>query len=342
MRASVTEQLWIDFDLDTAVFLDTISYWIKQNASNKQPRNFKDGRYWTYNTQEALAKMFPGWKRESIRRIIRNCVKNGLLIVGNYNKKGYDRTGWYSLTDKSIQYYTGLSVIMQLKPDNPIPDSCGDSNQACVGSNQAIPKLLPTVSNINITNSEFNNSHSSDNLANEQKADYLDDDEELNLHSQKGLNGSAVVDKSDYHNNQQTKRTVLTKKDHNSGIKENNSCSEQKARSKKAVNTNDELMAYIDVYREIFPNNPQPHKRVIATSLQKTLRTLIKRWPELDPNGKTLSVDAFRRYLQMLKLNAPKFSLGEYITQEGNRKKNNLETFARWNTVVKFLENAYS
>jgi hypothetical protein len=154
MIANVNEQLWIDFDLDTAVFLDTIAYWLKKNAANKQTRNFKDGRYWTYNTQEAFTKMFPGWKRESIRRIIRNCVKNGLLIVGNFNKKGYDRTGWYSLTDKAVEYYPSLWLIIQEKADNPGGVSCGDSNQACGDSNQPIPKQLPSSSNINITISD--------------------------------------------------------------------------------------------------------------------------------------------------------------------------------------------
>lgn len=98
----------------------------------------------------------------------------------------------------------------------------------------------------------------------------------------------------------------------------------------------------IAVYREVFPNNPQPHPRAIATSLQKTLQTLIKRWHELDPGGKEFDIQAFTRYMNALKTLAPKFSLGEYETQSGHKKKNNLETFARWNTLVKFLENQYS
>lgn len=150
MIANVNEQLWIDFDLDTAVFLDTIAYWIKKNAANKQEHNFHEGRYWTYNTLEAFTKMFPGWSIQTIRRIIRNCVKDGLLLTGNFNRKGYDRTGWYSLTDKAIEYYSGLFITVQETDENPSPDSSVGSNTSSVGSNRAIPKLLPT-SNINIT-----------------------------------------------------------------------------------------------------------------------------------------------------------------------------------------------
>lgn len=150
MIANVNEQVWIDFDLETAVFLDTIAYWLKKNAANEQPKNFKDGRYWTYNTQAAYQKMFPGWSRETIRRIIRNCQKNGLILIDNFNKKRFDKTCWYSLTDKALEYYPTLWLIIKNAP-NVDGASLVDSNQALVDSNQPIPKELPSVSNITIS-----------------------------------------------------------------------------------------------------------------------------------------------------------------------------------------------
>ncbi len=155
MIANVNEQMWIDFGLDSAVFLDTIAYWLKTNASNKQPRNFREGRYWTYNTLDALHTMFPGWSRDTIRGIIRKCVKNGLLIVGNFNKKKYDRTCWYTLTDKALEYYSALWLIIKQKADNPGGDSCGDLTTPSGEIPTPIPKLLPSSSiNTNTTNSE--------------------------------------------------------------------------------------------------------------------------------------------------------------------------------------------
>lgn len=104
-----------------------------------------------------------------------------------------------------------------------------------------------------------------------------------------------------------------------------------------------ELMkGMIEVYREEFPNNPQPHPKVISTSLEKVLRGLIKRWPEAAPDNTPISTQAFRNYLQYLKSNCPQFALGEWENVNGKRKKNGLETFARWNTFVKCLEGAYS
>ncbi len=111
---------------------------------------------------------------------------------------------------------------------------------------------------------------------------------------------------------------------------------------KKKQSSVEMMRQLIEVYRQEFPDNPQPHPTLISTSLHKTLSTLIKRWPEADPKGHPLDAETFQRYLEHLRLSAPKFSLGEYVTKDGNKKKNNMETFCRWNTFVKFLENQYS
>src|SRR5690606_9216367 len=198
----------------SAVFLDYVAHWLHLNSCNKQPRNFHEGRYWTYNTHEALHSIFPGWPPETIRNIVRKCVKKGLLMVGNFNKKKYDRTNWYSLSDLALKYYPKLAHLIQENPDNPSTDSSGKSTAASGKSTAAIPNNTTTSSNNTITTTSVSSSSKSKSL--------------------------------------------------------------------------EMMWAMIAVYREIFPNNPQPHDRSIATSLQKTLQTLIKRWPELDPDGKPL------------------------------------------------------
>jgi hypothetical protein len=293
MIANVNEQMWIDYDLDIAVFLDTIAYWIKKNAANKQERNFHEGRYWTYNSQEAFQKMFPGWKRETIRRIIRNCVKHGLLIVGNFNKKSYDRTGWYSLTDKAVKYYPYLYEIMAKPADNPSPASSVEINQPCVEINPAIPTLLPSSSNNTITTSSSSKSDYESNNTVEEFGENISEE------------GTDLDAKSDYHNNRIKNNTDLSNTNHNVTV-------DHKYKFCKAGKvSHTDLMVLIDIYREEFPNNPQPHKTLISTSLEKVLRTLIKRWPEADPKKRPIDLEAFRRYLQALKTLSPKFALGE-------------------------------
>lgn len=342
MNTIATEQLWIDFGLDSAVFLDFIAHWVHLNASNKQPRNYNEGRYWTYNTLDALHSIFPGWPKETIRNIIRKCVKNGLLIVGNFNKKKFDRTNWYSLSDLSLKYYPKLSHLIQQTPDNPGGVSCGDFTARCGKSNTPIPKRLTSLSNINITNSEFDNSHSSSNV-DRVKSDYSGNCNYDDLEATDAVNTVDYDTRSGYQKNQNEKGACLSKPEQVSESRQCTRAPQGKSSSIKAgKGGNAMLMELIDVYRKEFPNNPQPHARVIATSLQRTLLTLIKKWPELDPNGNPLTPQAFQKYLSLLRTTAPKFSLGQYQTPSGNFKKNSLETFARWNTVVKFLENAYS
>jgi len=187
-------------------------------------------------------------------------VKNGLLIVGNFNKHKYDRTSWYTLTDKGLEYYSVLRKIMNRKADNPGGNSCGDFAAGVGQIPTPIPKPLHSSSNNTITTSES-----------------ID---------------SAVVAKE---------------------------VNREKPSSSAPAKLMKEL---IEVYREEFPNNPQPHKKAISTSLEKTLLTLIKRWPEADPDGLAITVDGFRRYMIGLKTLTPKFALSEYVTKDGNKKKN--------------------
>lgn len=93
----------VKYGTDLAIFLKNLAYWISYNKAHKQ--NYHDGRYWTYNTVDSLAKLFPYWSNDQIRRIIRAGIGKGLILKGNYNEKQYDRTLWYSLTDEGLDLF---------------------------------------------------------------------------------------------------------------------------------------------------------------------------------------------------------------------------------------------
>lgn len=273
MNTNFSEQLWIDFDLEIEFFLRYLVGWLVYNAAKDKPeqRNFHEGQYWSYNSYPEYSKLLPGFSQKQIRTITARAIKGGLLVIGHFNKKKYDNTNWYTLTEKGWSYFPREAG--KLYPASSVDSDSGDSEldtPAQTGrppaqTGRPIPKDLNSLgSNINITTTS----------------------------------------------------------------------------SKLKVN---ELMReLIEVYRQEFPNNPQPHKTLLSTSLEKVLRTLINRWPEADPNKNAITPDSFRRYMVGLKQLSPKFALGEYETPNGTRKKNGLETFARWNTFVKFLENQYS
>jgi hypothetical protein len=90
MKFPFDEQVAKEVGVEEALMLSHIEYWVRKNTANK--KNFYNGHYWTYNTQEAFTIIFPFWSRQNIRRIISNLEKSGLLRVGSYNKAGYDKT----------------------------------------------------------------------------------------------------------------------------------------------------------------------------------------------------------------------------------------------------------
>lgn len=84
---------------NAALLLENISYWCEHNAANNA--NLHDGRYWTYNSTKAFGELFPYMTVNVIRTALKKLKDNGLILTGNYNKSAYDRTTWYTLTEKA-------------------------------------------------------------------------------------------------------------------------------------------------------------------------------------------------------------------------------------------------
>nr|UVN11188.1 MAG: replication initiator protein A [Bacteriophage sp.] len=84
---------------NAALILENISYWCEHNAANNA--NLHDGHYWTYNSTKAFGELFPYMTINVIRTALKKLKDNGLIITGNFNKSAYDRTTWYTLTEKA-------------------------------------------------------------------------------------------------------------------------------------------------------------------------------------------------------------------------------------------------
>jgi hypothetical protein len=137
------------YGVNEAIFLNNIAFWIHQNKANN--KNFHDGRYWTYNSHEAFATLFPYWTAKSVRTVINNCLKKNLLMSGNYNTKGYDRTKWYTLTDQ------GLALFPALNPYQPSKNLiCPNGHMQLTERSHAIDRTgrpIPDVNSDNLTSS---------------------------------------------------------------------------------------------------------------------------------------------------------------------------------------------
>lgn len=100
------------YGVDEAVFIHNMYWWIRKNEVNG--RHFYEGKSWTYNSMQAFADLFPFWSKKQVRRIIDNLKAKGVLLVGNFNDKAFDRTQWYALDDSIFEIYGGQNGHMHL------------------------------------------------------------------------------------------------------------------------------------------------------------------------------------------------------------------------------------
>lgn len=120
------------YGIEEAIILNNIYFWIEKNKANNQ--HFYDGKYWTYNSKKAFADLFPYMNARQIDYAINNLVKNGLIEKGNYNKVGFDRTLWYSITELgySILQNCEMDITKSSNASNKIVEPIPDINKQII------------------------------------------------------------------------------------------------------------------------------------------------------------------------------------------------------------------
>lgn len=115
------------YGVQCAVILNNIYFWVEKNKANE--KHFHDGKYWTYNSKKAFAKLMPYLTERQIDYAIQKLIDKGVIETGNYNEMAYDRTLWYAITD------FGYSILQNCEMDitasvngndkivQPIPDN---------------------------------------------------------------------------------------------------------------------------------------------------------------------------------------------------------------------------
>ena len=81
--------------VNAAVIYQNLVYWIEKNEANQ--KNFRDGKYWTYNSYPAFKKLFPYFSEKQIRTALDKLIDNALIVKGNYNQDRFTHTNWYAL-----------------------------------------------------------------------------------------------------------------------------------------------------------------------------------------------------------------------------------------------------
>lgn len=122
-----------EYGILEAVLLNNLQFWIEKNRANGT--NFHDGHYWTYNSAKAFSELFPYASQKQIRKALQNLIGEGIIQTGNYNKNPYDRTLWYSFTEKGNRIFQTVNLDLPKRENGndldgqPIPDNKTDNKQ---------------------------------------------------------------------------------------------------------------------------------------------------------------------------------------------------------------------
>ena len=86
-----------EFGVNAAILFQNLGFWVAKNQANGV--NIHEGRAWTYNSRKAYHQLFSYLSERQIEIAFKRLVDAGLVVTGRFNRLGFDRTLWYSLSD---------------------------------------------------------------------------------------------------------------------------------------------------------------------------------------------------------------------------------------------------
>ena len=96
------------FGMCGALLIQQIHYWtLKKN-------HFHEGHYWCYNTYKDWSEQLMGFTPKTIQRTVDELRKQGVVVVGKFNKKKYDKTFWYRVDTQAL-----LNVLSEKYTEKP-------------------------------------------------------------------------------------------------------------------------------------------------------------------------------------------------------------------------------
>lgn len=145
------------YGIDGAVLLQGMAYWIEKNAANR--RHLHDGRWWTYNSAEALTELFPFWTRRQIQRITGQLTEAGALLIGNFSEGANHNVNWYALSDDALRLVGASEGCLSGTDATTAPNGAVSENAETTAPNGAVYRTKRCSHNRNqnnTTNTPYN------------------------------------------------------------------------------------------------------------------------------------------------------------------------------------------
>jgi hypothetical protein len=167
-------KLAADLGLNQAIILQHFWFWYGNNKSEADRYKVKDHLYpWSYNTIASMESIFPYLKRRAIEGAIQKLHDDGYIITGNFNKYKFDKTKWYSITDKTFHLFN----LSDVRFVHPILQNVPPEVQNVQPTVRNVPTIPDSNPYSNTNNNETNNNRPKDLKAGSQEALFFIDND---------------------------------------------------------------------------------------------------------------------------------------------------------------------
>lgn len=96
-----------EYGINISIILNNFAFWDSINKANKSDYHLRDGRYWIYYSHKSLAEHLEILTERQVQVAITKMLDEGLIKLStvNYNQSKFDKTAWYSLTEKGLSFF---------------------------------------------------------------------------------------------------------------------------------------------------------------------------------------------------------------------------------------------
>jgi hypothetical protein len=143
----------VEYGVPAAIVIYHLRWWITQNKANG--RHQHDDRTWTYNSINALTKIWPYWTIKQIRKIFDDLTAKGVIVKGNYSAKKNDRTMWYAFADESA-FLAEYDICPKGQMDLPRrANGFAQKGKCILGTDTNEPVIKPNLPTNEISGTHF-------------------------------------------------------------------------------------------------------------------------------------------------------------------------------------------
>lgn len=87
---------------DQAIMVDQLLNW-QEEARINDPGAFREGSWWIYMPIREWQEQLSWISERTIQRHLKELNELGLIRIGDFNRHRYDRTRWYTVSEKMLK-----------------------------------------------------------------------------------------------------------------------------------------------------------------------------------------------------------------------------------------------